>query len=547
MLITLVLLACRPDTPEGSTPVERDSVDTDTTPTDTATSTGDCGTGEVWDQDGCVPEACGRGSWGNLPPGNDAAWVDASAPEGGDGSRDFPLRVIADGLSTRKQFVYVAGGTYLENVVVGGGVELAGRCSEMVTIDASEDAVGIEVVGTADVHGYTVVRAGEVGIAVRDGGELTLADTLVDDSTGVGILVDGRDAKLSAFEVVVQGTDADSERGGGIGVSVQSGGVANLTSVLLDDNQQRGLYVRGFPSAAVLDKVTVRGTRPYGETNGYGYGHGISAEEGGIVTGSDATVDANTEAGIWVAGEGSAVTLTGVVVTGTLSSNRYGVGMGVAAYDLGVLDLSGSISGTAGPGVVAQSSGAVTLHDASLVQDSQFASVVVSDAAATLRGVTLDGVVAYETADLRLGAGAAVYVYGPTTPSALTLDEVTVTGVLEGVYLLGPGAFLIQNSILTGPNRGYGIVATLGVVPWNGSTGLRILADTVKNWQIGVLLDASSANISETTWFGNVFDVVQTQCSDTVPPVEGGGDLGVSALCTDVVWPVTTPDWIALE
>ena len=275
MLITLVLLACRPDTPEGSPPIERDSVDTDTTPTDTATSTGDCGTGEVWDQDGCVPESCGRGTWGNLPPGTDAAWVDASAAEGGDGSRDFPLRAVAEGLSTRKQFVYVAAGTYLENVVVGGGVELAGRCAELVTIDASEDAVGIEVVGTANVHGYTVVRAGEVGIAVRDGGDLSLADTVVDDTTGVGILVDGREATLAAFEVVVQGTDADSDRGGGIGISVQSGGIANLTSVLLEDNQQRGLYVRGFPSAAVLDKLTVRGTRPYGETNGYGYGHGI--------------------------------------------------------------------------------------------------------------------------------------------------------------------------------------------------------------------------------------------------------------------------------
>ena len=259
------------------------------------------------------------------------------------------------------------------------------------------------------------------------------------------------------------------------------------------------------------------------------------------------TVDTNTEAGIWAAGEGTVITLTGVVVTGTLSSNRYGVGMGVAAYDSGVLDLSGSVTGTAGPGVVAQSGGSVTLHDASVVQDSQFAAVVVWDGAATLRGVTLDGVVAHETADLRLGGGAAVYVDGPTAPSALTLDEVTVTGVLEGVYLLGPGTFLLQNSILTGPNRGYGIVATDGVVPWNGTTGLRILADTVKNWQIGVLLDGSSANVSETTWFGNVFDVVQTRCSDAVPPVEGGGDLGVSALCTDLIWPISTPAWISLE
>ena len=545
VLTCLLLLACAPqkdptETPDG--PVGDTDPETTTT-TDTATSTGDCGTGEIWDDGGCVPEACGRGTWGTLSRAEDAAWVDGSAPEGGDGSRDFPVQTIESGLATRKQFVFVAAGTYVENVVVGGGVELGGRCAELVTIDAGEDAVGVEAVGEADVHGFTVRSAAEVGVAVRDGGDLTLAGTVVEDSTGVGILVDGRDAVLSAFEVTVQGTDADPDRGGGIGVSVQSGAVASMTSVVLDGNQQYGIYVRGFPSVAVLEKVTVRGTRPYEDGS---YGRGVSAEAGGVVTGTELTVDGNTEAGLWSSGDGSAITVTESMVTGTRSAARYGVAMGVVGFDRGILDFSGTISGTAGPGAVAQSSGSVSIHDEAVIEDSQFASLVVWDATATLRGVTLDGVVAQASDTLTLGGGAAVYLQSAEGVSALTLDEVTVSGVLEGVYLMGPGAYLVQNSTLSGPRRGYGVYAAGGVSPWDGTTGLRILADTVKDWEVGVLLEASSATVTDAVWFGNEVDVVQTGCSDAVPPIDGGGDLGVSVLCSDAVWPSFLPVWIPL-
>ena len=119
LLLALLLSACGTDTPLT------------------------CAEGELLDGEQCVPDACGTGTWGDLETGGDTLYVDASAEDGGDGSMESPFTVIQEGLDAqgRKGMVAVAAGTYVENLKVHGdhsGMHLAGRCMELVTIDASE-------------------------------------------------------------------------------------------------------------------------------------------------------------------------------------------------------------------------------------------------------------------------------------------------------------------------------------------------------------------------------------------------------------------------
>ncbi|MDP6935685.1 MAG: hypothetical protein QGG40_22385, partial [Myxococcota bacterium] len=85
---------------------------------DTTPLASPCVEGELLDDEQCVPEACGTGTWGDLDTDSDTIYVDASADAGGDGSRDRPFTVIQEGLDAQddKAMVAVAAGTYLENL-----------------------------------------------------------------------------------------------------------------------------------------------------------------------------------------------------------------------------------------------------------------------------------------------------------------------------------------------------------------------------------------------------------------------------------------------
>ncbi|MDP6935552.1 MAG: hypothetical protein QGG40_21715, partial [Myxococcota bacterium] len=118
LLLALLLSACGTDTPLT------------------------CAEGELLDGDACVPEACGTGTWGDLETDGDTIYVDGSAEEGGDGSKESPFTVIQEGLDAQGEdgMVAVAAGTYVENLEVTSdhsGVHLAGRCRELVTVDGS--------------------------------------------------------------------------------------------------------------------------------------------------------------------------------------------------------------------------------------------------------------------------------------------------------------------------------------------------------------------------------------------------------------------------
>ncbi len=164
----LILLTACTDAPHDSSP--RDSAVT-------------CPEGEVLDSAGCMPEACGVGTWGNLPVDGGTVYVDVTATGAADGSAAAPFPTIQAGLDLAAErkggLVAVAAGTYLEYLTMGSGhdaVTLAGRCRELVTVDGSEgaDTPAIQIIGERKtpeiaIEGVTVTGGDLLGPMGRTG------------------------------------------------------------------------------------------------------------------------------------------------------------------------------------------------------------------------------------------------------------------------------------------------------------------------------------------------------------------------------------------
>ncbi|MDP6932923.1 MAG: right-handed parallel beta-helix repeat-containing protein [Myxococcota bacterium] len=276
-----------------------------------------CAEGELLDGDACVPEACGTGTWGELETDGDTIYVDGSAEDGGDGSRDRPFTVIQEGLDTQDGdgMVAVAAGTYLENLQMNSdhsGVHLAGRCRELVVIDASEgdeedyaEGCGIYLDGslttTWAVSGVTVTRAPWFGIyqykgvltlnrnSVADNqfrglaceyGSLDATDCLVQGNHEAGVTVGGSAVTLTRLQVL--DTQPNADDGFGRGLNVAEGSTVEATDCLVQGNHEVGLVISD--STVTLERIEVLDTLPNGSEEG---GRGIAVNDSTLVVTPD--------------------------------------------------------------------------------------------------------------------------------------------------------------------------------------------------------------------------------------------------------------------
>jgi len=200
ILAALFLLACDKD--KRKKPSTEDSNPTHDTAPPPDTEPG-CDTGYLDDDGECVPAACGTGTWGNLEVDESTVYVDIAAAEGGDGSEAAPFTSIQAGLDAAGDadggMVAVAAGTYPEMLELGrghDGVHLAGRCKELVIIDASvedESTPGLSILAMGsevEVSGVTVSGSRYAGVLVGSG------TTTMRDSTVAGCEYFGIAARL---------------------------------------------------------------------------------------------------------------------------------------------------------------------------------------------------------------------------------------------------------------------------------------------------------------------------------------------------------------
>ncbi len=335
-----------------------------------------CADGYVADGETCVPEACGRGTWGDLEVDDDSVYVDIAAPEGGDGSEGAPLRSIQAGLDLAGShgggLVAVAAGIYGETLELGrdhAGVHLAGRCRELVIQEAGvgdDNTAGIDIgvaSGEAWVSGLSVVASNYIGVLVQSG-VVRLADCAVDDSASMGIravrgvhvldldvercTLTGNEwaaiwAQHAGTEVTVEDTvirDSVRTSNGknGLGICVEEGAVLQAERCVLDGNQHVGAYAYDTGTELLLVDTVIRDTQHGGNRC---QGMGVYAKEGASCVVQGCLLERNASIGVNARGIGTELVLVDTVIRDTLPDGLDDFGFGLQAYEGAVVSLEG--------------------------------------------------------------------------------------------------------------------------------------------------------------------------------------------------------------
>jgi len=402
LLVPLLLLACDKERRPQHQADDTASVQ-DTGPEPAPDTEPGCDTGQLEDEGECVPAACGTGTWGNLEVDESTVYVDIMAAEGGDGSEIAPFTSIQAGLDAAGDadggMVAVAAGSYPEMLELGrghDGVHLAGRCKELVIIDASvgdENTPGIDVDARSyevEVSGVTVSGSHYPGVLVRSG-TMTIRDSAVVESEYMGVVA--YQAGIYATALAMEGCEV---RG----------------------NAALGVLAYGSGTSVTLREITIEDTQP--DKNG-ALGYGIFAYDGASLDAEVCEARRNTGVGVSAYHSGTSVTLRETIIEHT-QPDRNGFGYGVEVLDGASLDAEAcAVRWNTATGVDASHFGtSVTLRETT-VEDNQpdkngaFGyGIYVSD------GASLDA----RACEVRRNTGAGVTAYDPGT--SVTLRETTI-------------------------------------------------------------------------------------------------------------------------
>ncbi|MFH1463470.1 MAG: right-handed parallel beta-helix repeat-containing protein [Pseudomonadota bacterium] len=362
-----------------------------------------CDTGYVADGDTCVPEACGTGTWGGLPVDAGTVYVSAEADEGGDGSAEAPLRGIQAALdlagSQGGGLVAVAAGTYAETLTLTSdhaGVHLAGRCRDLVTLDASvgeEDAAGIAMAledDAAEISGLTVRGAPKLGLVVVSG-TVTGFDLILSGNGTVGAVAyqsEGVPTILDLSDTLIEDTVPDSD-GIGYGFLVFAGASATLTRCTVAGSTWSAVGSLQAGTHLTLVDSTVRDTAP----NPHGlFGYGICVSTGASLEARGSTVETATESGIAVMDADTTVTLIDTTVTGTRRREDEGGGYGLIVSNEATVSATSSwFVGNESEGVVAEREASTSLFDCHLDENLGHGMLTATSAVSTIASSSLGG------------------------------------------------------------------------------------------------------------------------------------------------------------
>jgi hypothetical protein len=338
-------------------------------------------------------------------------FVDASAPPGGDGSRERPLRALPD--PARGRFTLAAG--VYPGALVLEDVELVG--GPAVVLAATPPATCIRTRGTVRLE-QVQIQGGATGLAV-EGGRTVLTGVSISGQRGPAVEVS------AGAELILGASTVQASVSAVPGVRVLPGGKAELTRVRFQGPFQRavdarspaalrlsglqiqdavtGLWLSG--GAVVVEGMEVRGGRGPGV-----YVAGATAQlrdvrvaghEYGLLTGEDARIDGR----------------------GFRSSGAARAGVGLVKSKGTLEDVHVESAGSSG-GVQLISS-EVRLRGLE-VQGGRSSGLVARDAQLTLEGATFKGPSGVDPSD-----GDAVQIRGGTaTLSGVRIQDCSGVGVV---------------------------------------------------------------------------------------------------------------------
>ncbi len=424
------------------------------------------------DDTGTLPAGCGTGTWGDLQLDESTVYVDGSAAGIGDGSESAPFATIQAGLDAAGDagggLVAVAAGTYPETLALNSAhadVQLAGRCHELVTIDASvggEQTPGIDVKAKTSelaISGVTVSESPYVGLLVGSG-TLTIRDSQlvgngqygmaahqatlyqtvllaesceVLESTGFGVFATDSGTTVTLRDTTVQDTRTHEDGQGGYGIEVQNQASLQAESSQVSDSGSIGVVAQGSDTTVTLRQVTIQDTQA--DASGES-GFGILVYDGAELNAEACEVNGNTGIGVMAGDSGTAVTLADTTIQDTRQGEGWALGIGLfvaegARLEAEACEISGNT--TAGIRVSGASSTAIfqdaTIRDTQPMESGDFGYGVVVDDGASLE---------LESCQISGNTGAGLTASGAGT--SVELRDTTVVGTRRGeVYTVGMG------------------------------------------------------------------------------------------------------------
>jgi Right handed beta helix region len=500
--------------------------------------------------DGCVPESCGAERWGTIVTDGSTVFVDVDAGSGGDGTEARPFGSIQDGLEAAGNqgiVVAVAAGTYFENIELGAahdGVHLAGRCPELVVVDAGEGVSNpsgiLANAGSSPTTEWTVsdvtVKGATYAGVLLTGGELTLQGSTISDHGIAGVLAAGFGSSVTLSNTTIRDTNQTGELAFGAGIQIEGGAHLDARNCMVERSTWVGIIILN-ESTSLLRDVDVRDTRPDWTGNfGYGIsvenqstmdaedctvegstkvgvsindlgthatlsrvevrdtypthfgkgGYGVSVFEGATLVAHDCLLEDNTGTGLMAHGDDTEVWLTDVEIKRTARDSYHSVASGVISQEQAVTIADRLlVEQTSGPGLLVGTEGYLSCSDCD-IRDSAFAGVVVWGSAYFY---ATDSWVINSVADANEWGGVGIYAFGSTGSNTVDIDNLLIEGhPLSALWFDGHGSNSITNSTLTG---GGGSVVTYP----NGETVLVhgdavVATNDVQEWNgaIGLLL-----------------------------------------------------------
>ena len=422
--------------------------------------------------DGCVPAECGVGPWGALDLGEGVVFVDGRAAEGGDGTEATPLRSIQVALGQAPAEggkVAVAAGIYEENLVLppnANGLLLAGRCRDLVILDASQgedDEPGIRAEGKTgaeqwSISGVTVSQAPYVGLAILNG-QVNADAIRLDQNRWIGIYVGGPTSMLTLTNSEITSTQPAPDGTFGRGINVQGGARLEASSCSVENNTDVGIQVGDAETQAVLQGVHVRGTMPL---SGGTRGRGINVQAGALLTATDCAVEDNSEVGIFVSDGGTDVLLEDVEVRSTLAPAEGAAGHGVeVGYGARLVVSSSVVEGNTGAGILVSNEGTdVLLQDVEVRDTLPLADGTDGIGILVQRGGRL------EAASCVVANNSEVGVHATGEETEVVLDDVEVRDTQpeadgtdgRGIEAVEGARLEVSNSLVAG-NKEVGVLA----------------------------------------------------------------------------------------
>jgi Right handed beta helix region len=374
------------------------------------------------------------------------------------------------------------------------------------------------------------------GIAAQKGGSIELEDSAVVRATGEGIVVANPGTKLRMSRSVVRDTLPDAKNFA-FGVSAAGGASAEITESLLSGNPVLNLQVTDAATIATVTRSSVTASRGDGRDD---TGRGIQILHGGRLVLVGSWLSHNAGDAIVFIGPDSSGTIEGSTVTGALIEDETAPGRGgiLAAKGTTLAVSDTAIAGTREVGLIVQDEGTTVTATKVLVTGTRGASApgeerpelgygvgvawggslemtgsaIVRNHSAGLLVTRVDASPAHATvrrtviaANLPNDAGLIGRGAEVDSGASLTLEECAVKDNHElGILIGGAGSVLnvhasaVRNSVQNAPNVfGDGIVAADGAtVTVDGSWILR-------HPGIGLAFAGARATVTSTIVLGN--------------------------------------------